>query len=241
MPAPDADRQPDPPAVDAIDPANPEVLQACGVTFGYGAVAVLRGVDLRVTAGQTVGVTGPSGSGKSTLMGILGLLAVRDAGELSLLSQPVPRRPPGGLADRLRRRIGWIPQLPMVLRGRTALDNALLGAYWHPAGRPSPMRVATDAFAALGMADRAHLDAAALSGGELQRLAVIRAIARRPELILADEPTASLDAANTGAVIDALRYATGFGAVVIASHDPRVMALCGTVFELRDGRLQEYS
>ena len=213
------------------------VIRARRVCKSFGRVPVLRGVDLAIKRGDSTAITGPSGSGKSSLMALLGLLAHRDSGELTILGVDVPLRPSSRLIAQHRHRMAWLPQLPMAWPGRTCLDNALLGLRQRATVSEADVQFAAELFDRLGIGHLTSRDVSVLSGGELQKVALVRALVVRPDIILADEPTASLDGASTHAVIDALTNAGQLSTLVVASHDPAVTGACTTVITMRDGRV----
>lgn len=216
---------------------NGDAIQATGITKGFGRTAILRGVTLSVQRGEAIAIVGPSGSGKSTLMAILGLLTTADDGELSLFGDRVEPGARGLLGARARRAVAWIPQAPLVLPARTVLENALLPHLFRRVAPTLPERV--DSLLELtGLGALRDRRASVLSGGELQRLAVVRALGAGASLVLADEPTASLDAANSAAVIRSLIEHRGDATVVIATHDLRVAAACTRRLVLDDGTIE---
>lgn len=213
------------------------MVSARGLTKSFGPVSVLRGVDLTIPAGGLTAVIGPSGSGKSTLMAVLGTLTSRTDGDLTVLGIDVPARPTAHTSAAIRAATAWLPQLPLVLPGRTCLDNALAGIRAARAVTRRDIDYVTGLFTRLNVENLRDRDVSVLSGGELQKIALIRALAPRPTLVLADEPTASLDAASTELVIDALSAATGLATLLVASHDPDVAACADRVIALRDGQV----
>lgn len=217
------------------------VVECVAVTKSFGAGDVLRGVDLTISGGASVAITGPSGSGKSTLMAVLGLLTRRDSGALRLLDVEVAPRTPARTVIGLRRRMAWLPQLPLVLPGRTCLDNALSGVRARRDVSGDDLAAATALFARLGISELRHRDISVLSGGEFHKVALVRALLVGPELLLADEPTASLDGSSTETVVDALRAAAALCTLVVATHDPAVTQACERVVTLRDGVVVEVS
>jgi ABC-type lipoprotein export system ATPase subunit len=200
------------------------VLQGIGVRFGDRHA--LRDVSACFESGVAVAISGPSGAGKSSLLAVLGGLLRPHAGDV-LYPDGHPRR------------LEWIAQENRLLSRRSALDNVKLSCLGQSMG-DEPAAIA--ARAAMGLVDIIHLQhqpAFKLSGGERQRVAVARAIASRPDLILADEPTASLDATSRDLVTDALVAAASAGAaIVIATHDPAVASRCDRMLVLDDGQLQ---
>lgn len=213
------------------------VVSAHGLTKSFGRVPVLRGVDLAIPAGGMTAITGPSGSGKSTLMAVLGTLTARNGGDLHVLGMTVPLRPSARACAAVRAATAWLPQLPLVLPGRTCLDNALAGIRATRTVTTGDIDYTTGLFTRLQVAHLLRRDVSVLSGGELQKIALIRALAPHPLLVLADEPTASLDAASTELVIQALVAAAQLATLLVASHDPDVAAAADRVIALRDGQV----
>jgi putative ABC transport system ATP-binding protein len=208
---------------------------------GSTRTPVLQGVDLVVQRGECVYLAGPSGSGKTTLLSILGCILSADRGRVQIFDQDV-----GALdeAERIalrRDRIGFVFQRFHLIRGLTALHNAcvplVLQGMSHRAARKQAMNV----LAAVGLADKAHAHPRNMSAGECQRVALARALVGDPHLILADEPTASLDAANGQQIMTLLRALTteqGKTAVVV-THDQRIFPFADRIFRLENGRIAE--
>lgn len=201
-----------------------------------GPLSVLRGVDLEVRAGEVVAVLGPSGSGKTTLLHLLAGLDRPTGGEVWWGDVPVHARPPRALAEVRAQRVGLVFQDPHLLSELDALANVTLPGRIR--GRPSRER-GEELLAAVGLAERARARPATLSGGERQRVAVARALYADPPLVLADEPTGSLDRANARAVFDLLvRLARERGrAVVMVTHDEGLVHDLDARYRLEDGRL----
>jgi ABC-type lipoprotein export system ATPase subunit len=202
---------------------------------------VLDSVHVDIGVGETVAVTGPSGSGKTTLLSILGLLTDPTGGTVLVGGQPLPRS--RRARDRLRAVwFSWVFQTVNVLGSRTALDNAALGMLAQGVPRPVGAERAQAALGQVGLADRAVSSVVDLSGGELQRVCIARAVAAAPRVVLADEPTGQLDHHTSLQVLDAL-----FGArrpetaLVIATHDPTVAERCDRIVRLIDGHTVEGS
>jgi ABC-type lipoprotein export system ATPase subunit len=200
---------------------------------------VLGGVDLTVKAGEIVVVTGPSGSGKSTLLNVLGLLEDGDGGDVWYQDDRVTAL---GRAARSRARggyVGFLFQSFLLLPSLTALENVLLAARYVGRSGPATRRRALDLLAEVGVADRRDHFPPQLSGGEQQRVAFCRAVLNDPPLLLADEPTGSLDEVNGAVILAALRgRARAGGAVVVVSHRPEAAVGASTVYRLRDGALE---
>ncbi len=196
---------------------------------------VLDDVTLVVSVGQAVAIRGPSGSGKSTLLSIIGQLLTPTSGSVTFLGD-------GDGSSRSRRadQFAWVLQNSACLEARTAIENVALVRVSQGDDRHTATSVAQDALARVGLADRADQVASLLSGGELQRMTVARALAARTTFVLADEPTGQLDTANSAEVTAALISCARSGqAVIVATHDPAVAKACDRVFDCRDGKLSE--
>jgi putative ABC transport system ATP-binding protein len=220
------------------------VLEARGLVKAYPLAAgapirALDGVDLSVPAGHLAVVLGASGSGKSTLLNVLGLLEDADGGDVRMAGERVSAL--GGSArSRARGRyLGFVFQSFLLLPSLTALDNVLLAGRYAGRRGPEVRRRARELLAQLGVQEREMHYPPQLSGGEQQRVAVARAVARRPTLLLADEPTGNLDSATGKQIIDllvALNRNLG-STLVLVTHDPALAALADRVITLRDGRV----
>jgi lipoprotein-releasing system ATP-binding protein len=220
------------------------ILALSGVKRSYptgeGELEVLKGVDLEVYPGEIVGLIGPSGSGKSSLLHAAGLLERPTEGRIV-----VGGRDCSNLSDRERTRIrlgsiGFVYQFHHLLAEFSALDNVALPQMVAGAGRPVARARAEELLTQLGLAQRLSHQPGQLSGGEQQRVAVARALANQPRVVLADEPTGNLDPATSGAVFQALfdlARATGV-ALVIATHNMELAGYMDRVMALRDGLLE---
>lgn len=200
---------------------------------------VLVEVDLEVDHGETLAVMGPSGSGKTTLLGIMGLLQPPSVGEVVLDGHKIPTR--GRFRTRLRAsEFAWVFQTVNVLGRRTSLDNVSLGQLPRLMLRRQADALARSALESVGLG---HLEARlahGLSGGELQRVCIARALVGAPRFILADEPTGQLDRSTSHGVIEALLTARrDETSIVIATHDLGVARRCQRIVQLRDSRLIE--
>ncbi len=209
-----------------------------GVSHRYGPALpwVVRAIHLEIDDGESVALMGPSGSGKTTLLSILGLLTHPAEGEVLLDGQPITA---GRGASGLRStQFSWVFQTANALLRRTALDNAALQLLSRGAEREMAETVATAELERVGVGHLAARPARLLSGGELQRVCIARALAAAPRWILADEPTGQLDHATTLEVGSALIDNRPIGtAVIIATHDPEVAARCGRIIRLIDGEI----
>jgi predicted ABC-type transport system involved in lysophospholipase L1 biosynthesis ATPase subunit len=212
------------------------VAEAVSHHYLHGGPLVLDRLDLRVDDGDTVAVVGPSGSGKSTLLAVLGLLLAPSSGTVRLGDPPHAVGP----ADRPRlgSRIGWVFQGSNALLGRTVVDNVALPLVLDGHRRSVAEQRAVGALGLVGLAGFADRPARSLSGGELQRMCIARAVVGEPDVLLADEPTGQLDATNSALVADALvAGATHRSCLVLVTHDPAVAARCGRRLALQLGRL----
>lgn len=211
------------------------LVEASGLEFEAGGRRILDLAWIGAWPGEVVVVRGPSGSGKTTLLSVLGALLAPTAGSVAYGGKAISWRRPGALARIRRDRVGFVFQRDRLLDPLSAAENVAVAL--ELCGRGSPGRV--DALLArVGMTDRSATAARKLSGGERQRVAVARALANEPGLLLADEPTASLDAANVERVADLLAGAAdAHRAVVIATHDDRLTRIATRVLTLDDGRL----
>ena len=213
-----------------------------GVTRTYelgGERAGVFGVSLAVPKGCLAVLAGPSGSGKTTLLQLAGLLDVPDEGTVLLDGQEVSSLPERERCDLRLRRLGFVFQAFNLVPVLTALENAMLPLQLRGVAEDEARRRSTAALDRVGLSDRLHHRPGQLSGGQQQRAAIARALSPDPLLVLADEPTASLDHAHGGPLMDlmadlAAERGTTF---LVASHDPAVIARADRVFRLADGRL----
>lgn len=225
--------------------SNASALRLSGVTRAFeqgGArLEVLRGVELSVARGEVVALVGPSGAGKSTLLQIAGLLERPDGGAVHVGAEDA-----GGLDDsgrtRLRRRsIGFVYQFHHLLPEFSAVENVMLPAMIAGIHRSEAKARALELLAAVGLGGRAGHRPAKLSGGEQQRVAIVRALVNRPGLLIADEPTGNLDPATAEVVFEMLMTLArreGVGAL-IATHNPDLARRMDRMTEMRDGRVAE--
>lgn len=223
---------------------NRAVVELRGVTKTYRldrhVVPALRGVDLAVRAGELLALTGPSGSGKSTLLNLCGLIDTPDEGAVHLGGVEVPT---GDEAERTRLRrdaLGFVFQSFNLVPVMTVAENVDYPLFLSGVGAKERRARVAAQLEAVGLQDHAGHRPDALSGGQRQRAAIARALVKRPRLVIADEPTASLDSVTATQVLDLMRergHAEG-AAFVIATHDSRLTDRCDRVLALRDGRLQ---
>lgn len=202
-----------------------------------GPVEILKGINLSVAKGESLGLIGPSGSGKSSLLMVLAGLEAASSGHLRVLGQDLRGLSEDGLARFRCGRIGIVFQSFHLIPTLTARENVILPL--ELAGERDPGAAADAALASVGLAPRAHHYPAQLSGGEQQRVALARALAPKPALLLADEPTGNLDAQNGAAVMDLLfALPAAYGAtLVLVTHAPELARRCSRLVHMADGRL----
>jgi putative ABC transport system ATP-binding protein len=201
-------------------------------------VRALRGVDLVVTAGDFVALMGPSGCGKSTLLNLVAGLDVADEGTITVAGEQVTGRSEDELSQLRRQHIGIVFQFFNLLEGMTVLENVALPAVIAGRKRKMAETRARDLLDLLGIGDKASTVPGMLSGGQRQRLAIARALANEPTLLLADEPTGALDSEGGQEVIELLsRLHSGGQTIVLVTHDAGVAAAANRVVRMRDGRI----
>tara|TARA_B100000925_G_C21933309_1_gene441199 strand:- start:78 stop:755 length:678 start_codon:yes stop_codon:yes gene_type:complete len=198
---------------------------------------VLRGASLALAAGEVVALVGPSGSGKSSLLHIVGLLEKPDGGAISLRGQLIDMDNDRARTAMRLQHIGFVYQAQNLLPEFSAQENIALPARLAGQGRDDAMQHALASLERLGLADRSDHLPTQLSGGEQQRVAIARALANQPSLVLADEPTGSLDGAAGEKVADLLleEAKTQNAAVLLATHDMDLAASADRIVRLRDG------
>ena len=201
-------------------------------------VRALRGVDLSVQRGEFVALMGPSGCGKSTLLNLVAGLDIPDEGEITVAGEAVTGRSEDELARMRRRHIGLVFQFFNLLESMTVLENVALPAVIAGRRRKMAETRAADLLDLLGIGDKAGAVPGVLSGGQRQRLAIARALANEPTLLLADEPTGALDSEGGEEVIELLARLHRSGqTIVLVTHDAGVAAAAGRVVRMRDGRI----
>jgi len=212
--------------------------RASGLVKGYGAgarrVEVLRGLDLELSEGEMLAVVGPSGVGKSTLLHLLGLLDRPDGGSIELFGEDVSVWPPRRRARFRNRSLGFVFQFHALLPEFTLAENVAMPLLIAGEGRTRALAAARDLVAAVGLADRAEHFPDQLSGGEQQRGAVARALVGEPRLLLADEPTGNLDAANAEALFELVRslHLSRRLTSVIVTHNEALAGRCDRMLRL---------
>jgi ABC-type lipoprotein export system ATPase subunit len=225
-----------------IAPLKPEVvLRAEGVWKSYddGAISVLNGVDLEVEAGRTVALCGPSGCGKSTLLHLLGGLDEPDRGRLSVNGAELNRH--SNRLHLLRHEVGFVFQLHNLIPDLTLEENCLIPTVAAGIDRKSARARIKELAERTGLGRRLNHRIQKLSGGERQRTALCRALMNRPPILLADEPTGSLDEKTSAIVFDLLLDIVAKDGVtlVMATHDRALARRCDRMVEMHDGRIRE--
>jgi len=221
-----------------------EVLTVSGLKRSFEQagvrIDVLRGVDLEVRRGEIVALLGPSGSGKSTLLQAVGLLEGGFEGSIRIAGEEVAELSDANRTRVRRETLGFVYQFHHLLPDFSALENVVLPQLVHGATRAAADERARGLLGALGLAERLTHRPAKLSGGEQQRVAVARALANRPALVLADEPTGNLDESTADIVFaEFLRLVRDeAGAALVATHNERIAAKMDRVLRLHDGVLE---
>ena len=228
-------------------PAGPSadvpVIEMRAITKAYrmGQVVVqaLDAVNVAIRAGEMVAIMGPSGSGKTTLMNLMGCLDRPTAGEYLLGGRPVSRLADDELADVRNRTIGFVFQNYSLLPRLTAIQNVELPLIYRGESNAKRRRAAHEALEAVGLADRIHHLPAQMSGGQQQRCAIARALAGRPLVLLADEPTGNLDSRSGRDVMAIIQGLNDAGmTVVMVTHDDHVGHHCRRIVSVLDGHIQ---
>ena len=223
---------------DHTNPPYTTVLAGHGLHHSYGPTEVLHGVDLDVGAGEVVAVMGPSGSGKSTLLHLLAGLLVPDEGTVHLAGQRIDTLPERRRAEIRLRSMGFVFQFGDLVPELTLAENVELPLRLTGFRARRARRRATEMLDRLGVADQAEQRVSEVSGGQAQRAAVARALVHHPQVVLADEPTGSLDTVAGELVLETLiNAATGQDtAVVLVTHELLVASWAQRVITLRDGQ-----
>lgn len=207
---------------------------------GDVTIDVLRGVDAHLRRGEIVALLGPSGSGKSTMLQAVGLLEGGFGGTIRIDGDDVTRYQQGERTKTRREKIGFVYQFHHLLPDFNAIENVILPQLIRGTGQAEAEARAADLLARLGLGERLHHKPSKLSGGEQQRVAVARALANQPLLVLADEPTGNLDEATADRVFDQfVSLVRDHGsAALVATHNERLAARMDRVLRLHEGRIE---
>jgi putative ABC transport system ATP-binding protein len=204
--------------------------------------SALNGISLKIVENQVTVLVGPSGSGKTTLLTIIGCMARPSAGRVKLGDREITSLPERFLTEIRRSTFGFIFQQPNLIKGITALENVMLPAYPLGTRRAVLKEHAMRSLDALGLSEKAFSRVEWLSGGEAQRVAIVRALINNPSVVIADEPTAHLDRNLSYRFLEIVQqFKTEGKTILITSHDPLVYeaGVVDRVVKLRDGRLEE--
>lgn len=213
------------------------MIEMTGITKHFGALNVLKGIDLSVEKGEIVSIVGPSGAGKTTLLQIIGTLYKPDSGQLLINDTDVLKLGRKSLARFRNEHLGFVFQFHQLLPEFTALENVMIPAFIGGANNKKTRQRAEDLLAFMGLSDRMEHKPNELSGGEKQRVAVARALINEPDVVLADEPSGSLDSHNKAELHQLffdLRKKTG-QTFVIVTHDETLAALTDRTVHIVDG------
>jgi lipoprotein-releasing system ATP-binding protein len=215
------------------------MIHTTGITKNFGSLQVLKGIDLHIKKGEFVSIIGASGAGKTTLLQIIGSLDKPDGGSLMVDGVALNGLSDKALAAFRNKHIGFVFQFHQLLPEFTALENVCIPAFIAGSSTSDAEKKAKDLLAKLGLENRINHKPNELSGGEKQRVAVARALINQPSLILADEPSGSLDSANKKELHSLLRrLCNEYGlTILVVTHDKDLADVSDRVIEMRDGSI----
>ena len=217
------------------------MIKLRNITKSFGALQVLKGIDIDIEKGEIVSIVGPSGAGKTTLLQIMGTLDKADTGSIELDGVDVGRLSQSKLSRFRNQKIGFVFQFHQLLPEFTALENVMIPGFIGGMGRKEARARAEELLAFMGLSERAGHKPNELSGGEKQRVAVARALMNEPAVVMADEPSGSLDSQNKAELHQLFfdlreRFGQTF---VIVTHDEALARLTDRTIHMRDGRVEE--
>lgn len=209
------------------------------ITKSFGNLQVLKGIDMEIAKGEIVSIVGPSGAGKTTLLQIIGTLDRPDSGIVAIDGTEVGKLSSNHLSDFRNKHVGFVFQFHQLLPEFTAIENIMIPAYIAGKNTSAAKTRAQELLEFMGLSDRAHHKPNQLSGGEKQRVAVARALVNEPSVVLADEPSGSLDTKNKAELHQLFfdlrdKYGMTF---IIVTHDESLAALTDRTICLKDGRI----
>jgi lipoprotein-releasing system ATP-binding protein len=216
------------------------MIEIKNIRKSFGELEVLKGIDLTIDKGEVVSIVGPSGAGKTTLLQIIGTLDYPDSGSVCFDNIDVTKLSQKKLADFRNRHIGFVFQFHQLLPEFTALENIMIPAYIAGTSTKEARQRAEELLQFMGLSNRGHHKPNELSGGEKQRVAVARALMNNPSVILADEPSGSLDSKNKEELHQLFfelrdKYGQTF---IIVTHDEQLAAITDRTIHMRDGLLE---
>lgn len=215
------------------------MIQLNNISKSFGNLQVLKNIDLQITKGEIVSITGASGAGKTTLLNIMGTLDKADSGQVLINNQNV-----GSMSDKeisifRNKHIGFVFQFHNLLAEFSAMENAILPALIYNDNKQEAIKKANELFAILGIEDKKDSYPNELSGGEQQRVAIVRSLINSPSIVLADEPTGNLDSVNARSLFDLfflLREKLNQTFVVV-THAKELSDLCDRQLIIKDGKI----
>lgn len=219
------------------------MIEIKGIKKSFGKLEVLKGIDLHIAKGEVVSIVGPSGAGKTTLLQIIGTLDKADQGQVVVDGVDIAGMNKRKLAEFRNRHIGFVFQFHQLLPEFSAIENIMIPAYIAGKGSKEARKRAEELLDFMGLKERANHKPNELSGGEKQRVAVARALVNNPNVILADEPSGSLDSKNKEELHRLFfdlrdRFGQTF---VIVTHDENLAAITDRTIKMRDGMLENTS
>lgn len=228
------------PALDPPTSDTPALIEAVELKHAYGMTKALNGASLAVGRGESVAILGPSGSGKSTFIRCLAGLLVPDQGDVFWDGRPLPWASPVDMAAIRRSRIGFVAQRGGLIDGLSVAGNVAVPRILGRERRRVAMSQALEMLDHFGLSDLAYRMPEELSGGQIQRVAVARALMNHPALLLADEPTGALDSVSADGLMGTLvdLAASGERSVIVVTHSARLAAFCDRQVVLRDGTFE---
>lgn len=214
------------------------IIQAKGIEKSFGALKVLKGIDLDVQESEVLSIMGASGAGKSTLLQILGTLSTPDSGSLVIDGTDVLKLGSKALSEFRNKRIGFVFQAHHLLPEFSALENVMIPAMIGRKSEKESRAMAAELLKTMGLGERMEHKPSELSGGEAQRVAIARALVNRPAVLFADEPSGNLDSVTKNEIHQLffrLRDTLG-QTIIIVTHDPELAEMCDRTLHIRDGQ-----